>query len=164
MTATHSPDWYTPEWLLQLVRDALCDRNALIGLDPCAESDRAVPALKHFTIADDGLALPWKAETVYCNPPYRNMEPWSTKFLRSYIAGEFQRGLLLGIAATDTCWFRDCWDSADGIVFLTGRVKFRAGVGQQTTTNMRGSVLVYCGDRSRSRLDVFRPHGIVIIR
>src|SRR5690606_38163062 len=63
-------EWYTPRWLF----DALGIR---FSIDVCAPLDRtfsSVPAERHFTIEDDGLAQPWEG-TVWRNPPYSKPEP-----------------------------------------------------------------------------------------
>jgi hypothetical protein len=34
---------------------------------------------RYYTRDDDGLAQPWTGETVWCNPPYSDIEPWVAK-------------------------------------------------------------------------------------
>src|SRR5258708_4523075 len=69
-------EWYTPRWLF----DAL---GIKFAIDVCAPLDRthsAVPADRHFTIEDDGLAQPWDG-IAWCNPPYSTPEPWARRMI-----------------------------------------------------------------------------------
>ena len=34
---------------------------------------------RFYSIEDDGLALPWYGERVWCNPPYSDIRPWVEK-------------------------------------------------------------------------------------
>lgn len=155
-------DWYTPRWLLDLATEALGG----IGLDPCADAGKRVPAEKHFTLEDDGLNLAWCASTVFVNPPYAagEIQLWVSRFTDEYFNGCYARGLLLIPNATETRWFARMWRECDAVVFLTGRVAFDAGVGQHVSSNKRGNALAYCGDRARRRLAVFERHGMVVLR
>src|SRR5262245_11281011 len=54
--------WLTPPYVLQ--------PRGKFDLDPCAPIARPWPtAERHYTILDNGLALPWEGR-VWCNPPY----------------------------------------------------------------------------------------------
>ena len=57
-------DWWTPKWIFDLM-------DAKFALDPCAPKGGVpwIPAAKHYTVDDDGLAQPWNG-MVWCNPPY----------------------------------------------------------------------------------------------
>jgi len=97
-------EWYTPKWLF----DALGIR---FSIDVCAPLDRtfsSVPAERHFTIEDDGLAQPWEG-TVWCNPPYSKAEPWARRMIHH---GD---GLLLTHVPMNAGWCIDVWEACDAI-------------------------------------------------
>lgn len=118
----------TPEYILTPVRWALGGR---IWLDPCTTADNPTGAERFFTVADDGLAQPWrspvgaltKRQSIFVNPPYgKAREPWVEKCID---AGRFGRKVILLIpAATDTLIFQRALESAEAVVFVRGRVKF----------------------------------------
>ena len=67
-----------------------------------------------------GLAMSWKGERVFCNPPYdRRFSDWLCK------AREPELSIFLLPARTDTRWFhRYCLNEANEIRFIKGRLKF----------------------------------------
>jgi phage N-6-adenine-methyltransferase len=71
-----SDHWYTPPWIF----DGLA---ITFDLDVAAPADALswIPAQRFYTIADDGLALPWTG-TVWCNPPYSAPTAWCYKWAR----------------------------------------------------------------------------------
>jgi DNA adenine methylase len=74
-----NPEWYTPDWLLDLLYVANGERP--FDVDPCSpiKGDAApVWAKTHHTESDDGLSQPWQGR-IFLNPPYRQLEPWLKK-------------------------------------------------------------------------------------
>jgi phage N-6-adenine-methyltransferase len=69
-----SDDWYTPKWVF----DGL---GMTFDVDVAAPDGGAenVPALTHYTVADDGLLQPWHGY-VWCNPPYSAPTRWCDKW------------------------------------------------------------------------------------
>lgn len=62
-------EWYTPSSIF----DAL---DLTFDLDPCSPGagKSFVPARRHLTAQDDGLASPWgRDELVFMNPPYGSL-------------------------------------------------------------------------------------------
>lgn len=132
-----TPEWYTPPQIVA----AVVDFYDAIDLDPCAEGGepKTVPALRHYTLADDGLALPWFGR-VYLNPPYGDaIPPWIAKLDACYRAGGIEAGIALVPARTDTAWFDPLW--AHTICFVRGRLKF----GGAADSAPFPSALVYLG-------------------
>lgn len=86
-------EWLTPPEIIAAVGP--------FDLDPCAPIERPWDmATRHFTIDDDGLALPWDG-FVWCNPPFgAEAEKWLTKL------AEHGNGIGLCPARTETRWFR----------------------------------------------------------
>lgn len=113
----------TPPYVLEPVRLALDG----IGLDPCTEPDNPTGAQRFYTVVDDGLDQPWHGPdwlpTVYVNPPYgKAREPWVAECIAA--GGRGQRVVLLIPSHTDTRTFQGALDTAVGVVFIKGRVKF----------------------------------------
>lgn len=92
LTGQHSSasaEWWTPPEIVDPVR-ALWP----IDLDPasCQEANRVIGAARFFTVKDDGLAMTWDAETVWCNPPSKRGEnsAWAWWV---YAAGQWAIGI-----------------------------------------------------------------------
>lgn len=111
-TAT-THDWLTPPELLQALGS--------FDMDPCASQFQPWrTASQQFTIEDDGLARPWTGR-VWCNPPYG---PHAERFLKRL--AEHGNGIALIFARTETRAFQEwCWNRADAMLFMAGRIKFR---------------------------------------
>jgi hypothetical protein len=111
--------WYTPEWVF----DGL---GMTFDLDVAAPPGGVpwVPARRHFTEADDGLAQPWEG-VVWCNPPYSAPSEWCRRFaehpdMAILIRADLSTGgPLTALRAADALWAAD------------GRLNFVDGVGQR---------------------------------
>jgi hypothetical protein len=141
-TNNESFEWYTPPVIL----DAL---GLTFDLDPCSPGagKSFVPALKHYTIDDDGLTSPW-AGTVWMNPPYGPLTPvWMKKM------SEHRDGIALVFARTDVRWFQDYAAGVSLVCFVSGRIKFYKGdIVNQGGTPGAGSMLVAWGDKAAAAL------------
>lgn len=139
LTASASNEWYTPDDpYMVTVRKMLGG----IDLDPasCEIANRVVRAERIFTIETNGLLSPWRAATVFMNPPYgmsgslrldgtwnpkggySNQRIWSEKIIAEYVAGNFLQGIMLCNAQTAEKWFQPLW--AYPICFVNHRIKF----------------------------------------
>lgn len=65
----------TPQWLFDMM-------GLTFDLDVCAPAEdvSVVPASKAYTLADDGMALPWFGR-VWMNPPYSETTAWVDRFI-----------------------------------------------------------------------------------
>lgn len=97
-------EWYTPRWLF----DALAVKFSIDVCAPLDQTHSSVPAERHFTIEDDGLAQPWEG-TVWCNPPYSKPEPWARRMIHH------RDGLLLTHMPMNAGWCVDTWEACDAI-------------------------------------------------
>jgi hypothetical protein len=116
-------EWLTPPEILAVL-GPFC-------LDPCSPVVRPWDtAQKHYTIADDGLALPWHGR-VWCNPPFGRE---AVKWLRKMAA--HGNGIALVPARTETAMYYECvWGAADAVCFLRGRPHFHHVSGERASFN-----------------------------
>lgn len=109
-------DWLTPPTVLEAVGGA-----DSFDLDPCAPIVRPwATAKRHYTLADNGLILPWLGR-VWCNPPY------SQSKLGKWLArmADHDHGIALIFARTETdAFFRFIWERASAMLFIRGRLTF----------------------------------------
>lgn len=146
--------WTTPSSLLARLYPLLPAQR--FDLDPCSPTaDRRkapVNAATHYTVADDGLSLPWHG-MVYMNPPYgRGIGAWTRKARMEVACGNAESVTGLLPARLDTnWWFSDLVGHAD-IFMLRGRLKFGAG----TAPAPFASALVTWGASNHLRLGLRR--------
>ena len=118
--------WATPTSLLNALCAAL---NENFDLDPCSPGKMRsrVPAVQHFTEADDGLAKEWRGK-VFINPPYgRTIGAWVAKAHAEAAIGRATFVIGLVPARTDTRWWHaDVAGHAD-VWLLKGRLAFGEG-------------------------------------
>lgn len=138
-------DWLTPPEILSALGD--------FDVDPCASQYQPWrTAVQQFTIDDDGLAREWVGR-VWCNPPYG---PHAEKFLKRM--AEHGNGITLIFARTETKAFQQyCWNRADGMLFMAGRIKFRLPGGGQAGSAGAPSVLIAYG---KTNAEALRNSGI----
>jgi len=87
---------------------------------------------------NSGLNADWSDHVVWCNPPYSDVKPWIKKASER----KAKRTVMLLKGDTSTAWFRTCWDTADEIVFLQGRVTFEGPYTEGKSTSTFPSMLV----------------------
>src|SRR5262249_37770074 len=147
--------WTPPDLLDRVVR---CLGG--IDLDPCSNSRTSpnVPALRHFTREDDGLAQPWGGK-VFINPPYARdiTGRWVQKLLAEYDGGAVAAALALLPNPTDTPWFQAI--SRYPCCLVRGRVKFINGAYSATFP----SAVVYLGPRMGAFVDAFESLGRIVV-
>lgn len=108
----------TPSYVLDPLREAMIG----IGLDPCTEPHNPTRADKFYCLPRDGCALPWNANSVFCNPPYGEARE---RWVRRCIAeGEWRRVALLIPAATDTRIFHEALAACDAVLLVKARLRF----------------------------------------
>lgn len=137
-TNNETVEWYTPKWVFDAI-------GLTYDLDPCSPGSHktSVPAKKHLTVVEDGLATPWdKDDLVWMNPPYGlGIYKWMDKL------AEHGNGIALIFARMDTSWAQNNLTKASAVCFLSGRVRFINGsTGKPGGTPGAGSMLVAYGD------------------
>jgi len=116
-------EWLTPPEILLALGP--------FDLDPCAPIVRPwETAARHYTVQDNGLALPW-AGRVWCNPPFGRE---AVKWLRRM--ADHGNGVALIPARTETAMFYETvWGAADGVLFIKGRPHFHYVDGRRAAFN-----------------------------
>lgn len=116
-------EWLTPPHVLAALGE--------FDLDPCAPVTRPWDtAAEHYTIEDNGLAMPWFGR-IWCNPPY-GLE--AAKWLDRL--ADHGNGIALIFARTETRMFFDhVWGRADAVLFIEGRLHFHHVDGTRAAAN-----------------------------
>jgi len=88
---------YTPRYIWERAVETMGG----IDLDPASDG-HTVPATRHYTRDDDGLARPWGGR-VWLNPPFGNgVVRWFQTLVDAYQAGAVTEAVVLWKAATET--------------------------------------------------------------
>ena len=154
MMSSDSPEWYSPREIVDAASLALGG----IDLDPCSNpGEPNVPARRHLTAADDGLAQGWRG-TVYMNPPYgRGIGEWIGKLASEHAYGNVPAAVALLPARTDTAWWRAL--PARRVCFVSGRLRFSGADAAPFP-----SAAAYLGPDPQRFADAFAPLGLVYDR
>lgn len=89
---------------------------------------------RYFTSDDDGLAMPWAGQRVWCNPPYSDIRPWVEKAWTEWHAPTPPQLIVMLLPAnrTEQGWWQELVEPMrDGtrslrVEFLPGRPRFVA--------------------------------------
>ncbi|MCB1504443.1 MAG: hypothetical protein KDJ47_05650 [Hyphomicrobiaceae bacterium] len=114
--------WYTPKPLLDAMLTGLGIDQ--FDLDPASPAPPTVPTAAYYTEQDGGLWLPWEGRTVYCNPPYSEMIPWTLKALAEVATGRAERLLFLIPYRPETRTHRWLLEADSRFLILDKRVTF----------------------------------------
>ena len=121
--------WTTPPEVLEALYTVVGGEFSLDPCSPVRSGPKApVRARLRFTAEDDGLMRPWRAGTVYLNPPYgRELPKWIAKARREHEDG--RAGLVIGLvpARTDTRWWHEDIAGHADVWLLKGRLAFGDG-------------------------------------
>lgn len=135
-----SDEWYTPSWVFE-------ELNVTFDVDVCAPvgGTGLVPAPKHYSIDDDGLAQDWQG-FVWMNPPYSKPTPWIDKFVAH------NNGIAL-VPFSKSKWFVNLWNNNDvALLALPPNLKFVRPDGSSKQIFMQ-CVLVGIGEKAASALN-----------
>lgn len=116
-------DWATPQELFNAL-----DSEFGFTLDVCASPINA-KCSRFFTKEQNGLAMNWAGERVFCNPPYgKEIGKWVKKSIAAVKEDGCEIVVMLIPARTDTQWFHEYIYNKSEIRFLKGRIKFEGAV------------------------------------
>ncbi|WP_180131960.1 DNA N-6-adenine-methyltransferase [Rhodoferax sp. BLA1] len=154
--STHkSVEWYTPSWIFEAL-------DITFDLDPASPHDMesAVPALKKYTVFDDGLNSPWSGR-VWLNPPYG---PETPKWMERMV--NHGNGIALVFSRTDARWCQIAMQFADAMLFVRGRIEFVPGRENQHKKSRcgAGTVLFAFGNECVLALKKMESFGVFIPR
>jgi len=136
--------WETPRELMATLQNVF----GRFHLDPCAPSNNKSVSGAHicYSVADDGLSLPWFG-VVFLNPPYgRELNKWIEKARSEVAAGEAQTVVALVPARTDTGWWHDCIAHKAEVFFLRGRLRFNDG---KQSAPFPSALVIWGGEHSK---------------
>ena len=138
--ALDSDAWYTPPWIF----DGL---GVTFDLDVAAPSEPLewLPARERYTVADDGLALPWFG-LVWCNPPYSSPTAWCRRW------AQHPDGFLLIRADLSTGGPFVAFTAATSLYVPAKRIQFVNGHGGDTGAVNFSSVLLGRGSTADDAL------------
>lgn len=136
--------WTTPRDFALRLAGAVGGQFDLDAASPGAALS-PIPARRHYTMADDGLAQPWRGNT-WVNPPYDNTAAWMEKAVGEVENGNARMVVALVKASTGAAYWRE-WvvDHGGHVVFVTGRLKFGGAKGSATFDS---AVVVWGGTKS----------------
>lgn len=148
-SASTKDEWLTPPDIIRVL--------GAFDLDPCAPVTRPWDmARRHYSIADNGLELPWEGR-LWTNPPYGDQTSL-------WIARAAAHGNAMGLvfALTETKGFhREVWDKADAIFFFKGRLSFFHVDGVQGGAANASSCLVAYGANNVEALRLAVAKGLI---
>jgi len=153
-----SPEWYTPQHIL----DSVLELFGEIDLDPCSNgkgSGANVPAKEHYTIEDNGLTQTWHGK-VYMNPPYgREVAQWVEKIVTEYRVHNISEAIILIAARTDTRWFNNLAKNGAMWCAVEGRLLFSNPGSTCTNAAPFPSAIFYLGENEQDFYHAFKQHG-----
>jgi len=145
----------TPEYVLEPIRRILGG----IGLDPCTEPDNPTGAARFFCLPDDGCAMDWGHDTVFCNPPYGEAK---NRWVRRCVEhGQRNRVALLIPASTETSISQFAMAHCDSAILVKARLRFgipRSNGRQEAASH--GSIIYGFGGLDLSPLSDL---GVVVV-
>lgn len=161
-------EWYTPPAIIEAARATM----GSIDLDPasCKIANRTVKAERYYTIADNGLALPWFGN-VWINHPFGKEErpckapckkeickkrgyciseykpgnaDWISKIISEYRSMRTYRACCITFACTSEAWFQQLFDYPQ--CYLSPRTNYLGPDGLPVKGVTKGSVVTYLGN------------------
>lgn len=144
-------EWLTPPEILAAL--------GRFDLDPCAAVNRPwATADKHYTVHDNGLAMPWHGR-VWCNPPFGRE---AVKWLRRM--RDHGNGVALIPARTETAMFYETvWGHAAGVLFIKGRPHFHYVDGRRAAFNSGAPIALVAYGRNNLNALCDSGLGFVVV-
>lgn len=144
-------DWYTPPYILDLVRNVFHPKA--IELDPCscAMADSFVNAKKYYTKEENALQQDWVAKTVFLNPPYgKQVGEFIKHLIFSLEMKTVDEAILLINSNTSTGYWQHAYKHSTAISFPDHRIAFIDEYGNVQKSPRYSNSIFYFG-KSYSR-------------
>ena len=156
-------EYCTPEAYVVAARKVLGGR---IELDPASNAfaQNTVRADRFYTKHDSGLGVPWKARTLWLNPPFsrRLITEFASKVVAERNAKHFLAGVVLTNSDPSTAWWQGLGALSDAMCSPDHRIAFELA-GKRVPGNLYPQTFFYFGARVRAFFDCFSPFGLVSI-
>jgi len=156
-----SVEYYTPSPIIEAARRTM----GSISLDPasCHAANQPVKATRYFTIADNGLARDWIADTLWMNHPFSRQynAAWIRKLIHEHMSGRIQQACCITFASTSEAWFRPLFDFPQ--CYLSPRTNYIGTNGRPVRGVSKGSVVTYLGPNVDSFAREFSQLGNVMV-
>lgn len=161
MTSIESYEYYTPEYIIDLVRAVM----GCIDLDPasCEFAQRTVKANKYYTKEEDGLTRKWGGR-VFVNPPYSEKRGtslaaiWATYLIDEYESKRVKEACILVKSAFGYGWYEALKKKLLGCV-IEERISFYRANGSDEGKSKIGNTMFYLGPNGNRFIRVFRDVG-----
>ncbi len=157
-----SDEWCTPEKFIEAARRIF---GGTIELDPASNAfgQNVVRAERWHHKTDSGLIVPWRAASVWLNPPYSRMlcSAFVEKCCTEHAAGNFDQGIVLTNSSTETGWYQNLIGSCSAICLPDERIAFELN-GTPIADNRNAQTFFYLGDKLELFLREFSQFGKVL--
>ena len=167
LTSHETAEWYTPPFVIELVRQVL----GTIDLDPASDAIPQKWIRANTYLSALGLMLEWNATAVFCNPPYgkavyegksqSNQALWSAKMVHEFGVGRFNEGILLINSTHGYKWYEELWTRYT-CCLARERIRFIKPDGTVGGQAKRGQTFVYFGEDDWRFAEVFRSLGRIV--
>lgn len=129
---------YTPRYIWERAVETMGG----IDLDPASDG-HTVPATRHYTRDDDGLARPWGGR-VWLNPPFgTGVVRWFQTLVDAYQAGAVTEAVVLWKAATETKGWYVLTSAASRVCFPDHRIAFLGAKGDRESNSATFSAALF---------------------
>lgn len=166
-SVSRNKDWGTPPTLVESIRTVF---GGTIGLDPCSNRWSIVNAKIEYSLPEhDGLKEPWKADSIYVNPPYGS-DPvrgtriihWFQKIVEAYHQGS-EVIALVPVATNARHWKLYVYPEATAICFLYApRLRFYIEGKEDPKGAPMSCAVIYYGSKPERFAAEFVKHGAVV--
>jgi len=154
-------EYYTPAPIIEAARRTM----GSISLDPacCHAANMTVKATRYFTIADNGLAQNWIADTLWMNHPFSRQHnaAWIKKLIHEYKSERTQQACCITFASTSEAWFRPLFNFPQ--CYLSPRTNYIGTNGRAVRGVSKGSVVTYLGPNVMHFAREFQELGKVMV-
>lgn len=125
-------EWYTPSYIFT----ALGMEFDMDVAHPRDHSFTKVPALSF--LYEDALNTPWNG-CIWMNPPFGNGNAAKMAWMNRFF--EHGNGIALTPDRTASSWFKQCWQQAELVLFVSPKVCFIRADGTAGSNPSNGTVL-----------------------